>query len=478
MPTRNVKLYSIGLMVGDFLTLLAAFTLAYVLRVHFDQRPLVNEVYAIDFFLMSITLIPLWLIAFASLGLYRSTIYNKRLSEVGRLFLGSLAGILIVLGYAFVIDQPVFPARLVAVYAFISSFGLLVISREILRQIRTLLFRYGYGIRRVLLIGTSEVIRDMYQQLNDTRRSGYAIVAIAGPKRILPPEFKGQHFSNVESALKRLEELRITTIVQTDLYDSAERNQKILTSAQSRHINYNFIPGEAEFYSGKNTIDVFLGYPVISVHQTPLIGWGVVVKRLFDIIATSIGLLIISPLLILIVITQKVFNPGPIFYISKRLTRYSKPFNLYKFRSMSAKYGGKDAAEEFKAMGRDDLVEEYTNYRKVKHDPRITRLGRLWRATSIDELPQFINVLRGDLSLVGPRPILPQELPLYRGRGALLHSVKPGITGLWQVSGRSDLPFHKRVELDLYYAQNWTFWLDIKILFKTLRVLFGKTGAR
>ena len=145
---------------------------------------------------------------------------------------------------------------------------------------------------------------------------------------------------------------------------------------------------------------------------------------------------------------------------------------------MSSKYGSKDAAEEFRAMGREDLAQEYEKHRKVKNDPRITRLGRFLRATSIDELPQLLNVIRGDMSLVGPRPILPQELTFYQGRGALLHSVKPGLTGLWQVSGRSDLSFQKRVELELYYAQNWSFWLDIKILFKTIGVLLHKTGAR
>lgn len=478
MPTRSVKLYTIGLILGDSFTLLAAFTLAYVARVLFDPRPLVSEVYALDFFITSLVLIPMWLIAFASLGLYNSTIYNKRLAEFGRLFLGSMIGILIMLGYAFVIDEPIFPARLVAIYAFVGSFVLLLVSREFLRQVRTLLFRYGYGIRRVLLIGTSEVVQDIYTQLDDTKHSGYRVSVIAGPKKVVPASFTGQHYSNIETALKNLQQDRITTIVQTDLYDSAERNQKILMAAQSLHINYNFIPGEAEFYSGKNTIDIFLGYPVISVHQTRLIGWGVVSKRAFDIIVGGLIILALSPLLLTVCLLQKIFNPGPLFYGSKRLTRYSKPFLAYKFRSMSAQYGKQDAITDFKAMGRDDLVEEYKVHRKVVNDPRITRFGAFLRASSIDELPQLFNVLRGEMSLVGPRPILPDELKLYRGRSALLHSVKPGMTGLWQVSGRSDLSFDKRVDLELYYAQNWSFWLDIKILFKTVGVVLRKSGAR
>jgi bacterial sugar transferase family protein len=145
---------------------------------------------------------------------------------------------------------------------------------------------------------------------------------------------------------------------------------------------------------------------------------------------------------------------------------------------MGAQYGKKDASLEFEDMGRPDLADEYRRNHKVENDPRITRFGKILRDTSLDEFPQFINVLRGDLSLVGPRPILPQEVKFSQSRTALLHSVKSGVTGLWQVSGRSDLSFDERIELELYYAQNWSFWLDLRILFKTIAVVVRKTGAR
>ena len=190
------------------------------------------------------------------------------------------------------------------------------------------------------------------------------------------------------------------------------------------------------------------------------------------------GIIVISPFLLVIFIIQKIANPGPAFYISKRLSRFSEPIGLIKFRSMSAQYGSKDAAEEFRAMGREDLAEEYEKNRKVEKDPRITPFGRFLRTSSIDELPQIFNVLKGDLSLVGPRPILPQEIKMAKGRTALLHSVKSGMTGLWQVSGRSQLSFEDRIELELFYAQNWTFWLDIKILFKTVLVVLKGRGAK
>ena len=478
MPTKNTKLYSLILVIADIVTLLIAFSLAYILRTQYDNRPLLTPVYALEYFQAFLAIVPVWVLIFASLGLYSASTYNRRLVEWSKVALGVFIGILVIIGWEYISDNNIFPARLVAAYSLIGSFLLILFEREVLRFGRGLLFRFGRGISRVLIIGNSAATRDIADNMSFTAKSGYKVVAVAGPARIIPPGLDVAHFTTVESALKHLQEHRITTIIQTDLYDSAERNQKILGAAQTNHISYNFIPGEPEFYTGKNTVDVFLGYPMISVSQTPLIGWGAIAKNIFDAIVSFVLLVVLSPLLLVIILLQTIFNPGPIFYISKRLSQFSKPVRLIKFRSMNAKYGKRDAAEEFRDMGREDLATEYEQHRKVAHDPRITWFGQFLRATSLDELPQLVNVLRGELSLVGPRPILPQEAKFSPARTALLHSVKSGVTGLWQVSGRSNLSFEERIELELFYAQNWSFWLDIKILFKTVAVVFRKTGAK
>ena len=330
-----------------------------------------------------------------------------------------------------------------------------------------------------MIIGNSSATKDIASVLSETTKTGYRVVAMNCPARLVPKSLAGvEQFTDTQAALQAIKRLHVTTIIQTDLYDSSDRNQLILGAAQVNHINYNFIPGEAEFYSGKNTVDVFLGYPMISVSQTPLIGWGAIAKRIFDTVVSLILVIVLSPLLLLLVALQKILNPGPVFYLSNRLSQFSKPVQLIKFRSMSAKYGKKDAAEEFEQMGRKDLAAEYRRDHKVKNDPRVTRFGNFLRITSLDELPQVFNVLKGDLSLVGPRPILPQEVKFSDGKAALLHSVKSGVTGLWQVSGRSELSFDERIELETFYAQNWSFWLDIKILFKTIAVVISKKGAR
>lgn len=480
MPTKNTKFYSLILIIVDSFVLLAAFSIAYIMRVQFDPRPLVTSISAVDYFLGLVLLIPFWIVIFAALGLYSGSTYNRRLTEWSKIAIGAFIGILLIIGWEYITEKHIFPARLVAVYALIGSFGLIVLEREILRITRSLLFYFGRGTSRVLIIGNSAATRDIADNISETHKSGYKVVALAGPKKILPPGLAVEHFSSVEAALKKIHDLRITTIIQTDLYDSAERNQKILGAAQINHISYSFIPGEPEFYTGKNTVDVFLGYPMISVSQTPLVGWGGIVKRLFDIVITSLIIVVLSPLLLVLIVLQKILNPGPLFYAHKRLTHSARPFGMLKFRSMRDRpTAHMDAVEEFRLMGRDDLAEEYEVHRKIisQDDPRITPFGHFLRKTSLDELPQLFNVLHGELSLVGPRPIEPIELPRYRDRGALLLSVQSGMTGLWQVSGRNNLSFDQRVELELYYAQNWSFWLDLKILLKTPGALLKRRGV-
>lgn len=483
MPRRNSKLYSFTLIVIDTLVLIAAFVLAYVARVQYDPRPLITNIYAFDYLFTFLLVIPFWIFVFALIGLYHPRTYNKRLIEWSKIAIGAFIGILLVIGWEYISDKAIFPARLVAVYALIGAFTLIVLEREILRFIRSLLFRYGRGTKRVLLIGSSGATSDIASNIADTKKSGYEVIAIAGPKKIFPDDFKAHHYSRVEEALKDIELNQITAIIQTDLYENPERNQKILSIAQENHIDYSFIPAEAEFYSGKNTVDVFLGYPMISVYQTPLVGWGAIVKRIFDFVVSLILAIILSPLFIVIIVLQKILNPGKVFYVNERLSRFSKRVGLLKFRSMRhlPQFEGLsyvDDAAEFRAMGREDLAVEYEKNQKVENDPRVNAFGRFIRATSIDELPQIFNVLKGDLSLVGPRPILPTEVKFAKGRAALLHSVKSGVTGLWQVSGRSELTFEERIELELFYAQNWTFWLDIKILFKTVLVVLKRRGAK
>lgn len=483
MLSRNTKFYSLILIALDALALLAAFGVAYIARVSFDGRHLLTTRDDSNYLVAVLFIIPIWLIILGLFGAYNSVNYGRRLVEWGKLAMSSFLGTLLVIGWEYVSNTHIFPARLVTLYVLVGSFLFLLFERELLRLLRTLAYKAGKGISRVMIIGNSDATYDIAHALAVTHRSGYKVAAVVGPRQVVPIGLNIKHFQTIDKALSQLDSLRINTIIQTDLYGSKEHNQQVLSTSQSRHTHYSFIPGEPEFYAGKNTVDVFLGYPIIAVSQTPLIGWGAILKYVFDTIVSFILIVLFSPIFLILILLQLILNPGPVFYTSKRLSQYSKPVNVYKFRSMGRKFGAKDAVDELRDMGRKDLAEKFIkNGYKLsdEDDPRITKFGRFLRKSSLDELPQLFNVLKGNLSLVGPRPVPKRELDakFTKKHGALLLSVKSGVTGLWQVSGRSDLSNEQRIQLELYYVQNWSFWLDIKILFKTVLVVLRRTGAK
>jgi exopolysaccharide biosynthesis polyprenyl glycosylphosphotransferase len=222
------------------------------------------------------------------------------------------------------------------------------------------------------------------------------------------------------------------------------------------------------------------GIPLLSLKPTSLDGWGRVVKRIFDIFGAAIGLIILSPVFLITAIAIKLDSKGTIIfkYLDdgsrvKRVGEHGKLFNFYKFRSMHPNTHNLRYTELAKLNQR-----EGTPMVKIKNDPRVTRVGKFIRNTSIDELPQLWNVLKGDISLVGPRPHLPEEVAKYDKHHKFVLSIKPGITGLAQISGRSDLDFEREIQLDTYYIENWSIWMDIKIILKTFAVVFAGKAAK
>jgi len=265
--------------------------------------------------------------------------------------------------------------------------------------------------------------------------------------------------------------------VQTELYASGSKNDEILVYAQEHHLDYRFVPGNSELFTGKIEAELFHLFPVIAVHQTALIGWGRVAKRVTDLAISSITIVVASPVMLLTAVAIKLFGGGSVFFRQTRLTRSDRPFKVFKFRSQYPKYDGTTPEQAFAIIGKPELAKDYrANGDYLPDDPRITPVGRFIRHLSIDELPQLFNVFRGEISLVGPRALIPQELAEYKKRHAIL-SVKSGITGLAQVSGRRNISFDERRQLDLYYVQNWSFWGDIVIIARTIWVTLTGRGA-
>ena len=465
--------YAILLILGDFLALVAAFTAAYILRVKVDPRPLIEQIPALDYLRAFLVVLPLWIVVHAFIGLYSPSVYERHFSEIGRLFIGSFMGILVVIGYDFVTNGAIFPARLVPVYGLFLGFGFLFLFRTIAHIIRRLLYRLNIGISNVVIVGDTHVSRELAWTIHDTKTSGFKVLAVVGPgtNRI-------KSYSNFQDAIERLRS-PIHAIIQTELYTNQERNNEILRYAQEHHASYRFVPGNSDLFVGNIDVDLFAGLPVVAVHQTALIGWGRIIKRLFDIFVGGLLLIIPLPFMIIITLLVALFDRhGPIYFKQVRLTRFNREFVCYKFRTLKQKYNGLLPEEGFELMGKPELAKIFRdNGDYLENDPRLTKVGLFLRKTSLDELPQLINVVKGDISLVGPRALVPRELNAYEKKHTIL-SVKSGVTGLAQISGRKAISFEERRKLDMYYVQNWSFWFDISILLRTFRAVISGSGSK
>lgn len=475
MKNNASFLYGFCLVILDFLALLIAFVTAYILRVKIDDRSLIEFVPIRSYFLTFAVMAIFWIIIFALIGLYNSSIYEKRFSEFGRLLTGSFVGLLFILSVAYVSKETIFPARLVPAYGVSVAFILLVIFRNLARLVRGRLFRYGIGVNNVLLIGNSRVITELIELFSD-KSSGYRIIGIVGnhnnPANI-------QAFDNFEQATNFLAADDIHSIIQAELFTSNTKNNTVLEYAQHHHISYRFIPGNTELFMGNIDVELFRSsIPVIAVNQTPLNGWGRIIKRLFDIALTLPLIIILIPLYLIIGLLIFLSDFGSPLFKQQRVTRHDREFTIYKFRTLSKKFSGLTPEAAFTKMGKPELIKQYREAGdQIPKDPRISPLGHFLRATSLDEIPQFYNVLKGDVSLVGPRALVPQEIKQAKNKHHIV-SVKSGLTGLAQISGRKDISFEERRKLDVYYVQNWSFWLDLTILAKTLRVVLGGRGAK
>jgi len=481
MKSNASLVYGLILVVGDFLALVAGFVAAYVIRGPLSNVPVATPIPATEYLKVFLLLLPFWLLIFALLGLYSNSIQEKRFAELGRLLVGSFVGLLFVIGYGYIVDKVIFPARLVPIYGFSLAFVFLVAFRNLARETRAYMYKYDVGITNVLIVGNTKIARELVENLADWHISGYRIVGVVGSKSHTPEHFPHiAVFDAFEDAITKIRPDDIHGIVQTELYADQKRNNEILEFAQRNHIAYRFIPGNSEMFVGNIEVELFRSQiPVIAVHQTALIGWGRVVKRVTDLILGSIALAIALPFMIVIASAVKISAPkGRILHKDKRLTRFNNLVNIYKFRTHKQTYSGLTPEEAFRKMGKQELIKKYReggDY--IADDPRITSVGRFLRRTSLDELPQLLNVVKGDISFVGPRALQVYELEKYDKKDLIL-AIKSGLTGLAQVSGRRSISFEERRKLDLYYVQNWSLWMDLVILVKTVRVVISRIGAR
>ena len=484
MRKRSELFFNTLLLPIDFLAVMGAFILAYYVRVKLTGRPVANPLGIVLFLKISLLIIPVWIIIFALSGLYNLTSLRGRLEELGKIFVAVSGGTMFLILVDFISRQPLFPAKAVPIYGYGFSFAFVLLGRQIVRLFQRYLFKYDIGVHRVLLVGSGEIAQKILGDLSDTARSGFRIIGAIDSASRAKERLRGiKVFSSLKDADEKIGPKNIDEIIQADSALGPDEILELVSYANNNHLAYRFVPNQFGIYATNSTVSTLAGLPIIEIKQTPLEGWGRIVKRGFDLVGSLLGLIVLSPLFLLTGLIIKLTDPGPVFYKHKRLSRVGKPIYIYKFRTMryqfstGSGFSGMSDAEIFKAMGRPDLAEEFSKAQKLKDDPRVSPVGKIMRRTSLDELPQLFNVLKGELSLVGPRPIVDAELERYGEERSRFLALKPGLTGLWQISGRSDLDYDERVKLDIFYVENWSLFLDIKILLKTVVVLLGRRGA-
>ena len=461
-------------MIGDAVMLILSFAAAYAIRVHVDPRPYTFESQLFEFTMEIVWLVPIMLIIIAALGLYKKSVFlNKsKLPEIGRLMLAAVLSVAALVVYGYFTDKNLFPVRVVAILAVVLSFVFLLIERLLVIFVAKQIFKKNYGTKRVVIIGNNQNTEYLADYITSVPESGYRLAGIVANRRFIPKDLKTRQYSSLKDALKHV---RADVIFQTD----EKRTEYVYRQAILRHMLYYFVPSETALSSHFGELELVGNTPAVLVRLTPLTGGGAFIKRTFDIVFSLVAIIITAiPMGVVWLILKFSDLKAPAIYKSERLTRYNRRFKCYKFRSMKPEYSGMTPEEAFIKMGKPELIKKYRrNGDYLKNDPRITKFGAFIRRTSVDELPQLFNILKGNISLIGPRALLPGELRDYGDRSLIL-SVKSGLTGFAQVSGRRDISFEERRALDIYYVMNWSLTLDAQIFFKTIAAVFRGEGAK
>ncbi len=448
----------------DLLMILLGATLAYWLR-HIPQVQEIirkEDIYNFSFeqFMYIVCMItPLFLIVYAFEGLYNIRSTRKFFRE-GYLVFKATTVVLVLIMVGFFLQREWFSSRFIIVIAWVLIVCFVMLGRLILQLIqRTLLVSKGIGHHRVLIIGLGEKIKNVRDTIIGNPNLGYRIVGFM------------DHIN-----MKKIKEIKnnfgIDEIIVHEASVPDESLLKLYDYCQINNVTYKLIPSLRQATQFK--VNIFNGEPIIEINHTPLDGWGKIAKRIFDVMGSSILIILTSPIMLLVVIIMKLEDPkGPIIFKNARVGANGDEIFVYKFRYLQWKWcttknnPNYEGAIKFEKELIENSSQRVGPIYKIVDDPRRTRIGKILEKFSIDEFPQFFNVLRGDMSLVGPRPHQEREVEKYNEYHRRLLTVTPGITGMAQISGRSDLDFEDEYRLDIYYIENWSLFLDIVIILKT-----------
>jgi len=473
MKRNPAFLLRVALLIGDIVAVVAAFGLAYYYRTHFDPRPFHTGSNTLEFTISMASLLPIWVILLFVSGVYDKAVYPYRPKLYWRLLVVSAVGTMSIIAFSYFASAAIFPTRLVAIYALFICFLLLILVRELIQLVRRHILRRGVGVLNALVVGNDTSTYSIVEHFQNNLESGYRVVGIVANPEFIPAFALPLKHESLDDALAAV--TGVDVVIQTD----ETRTDKIYFDTVDHHLAYMFVPSQKALLSRMGEMHIIGTQPVIDVRTTPLVGWARVAKRICDIIFGVILLVLASPFMLIIAILTKLSEPkAKVIYSVGRLSRFGKNVMIFKFRTMKHEFNNMSPETAFAKMGKPELAAEYrANGDQLDNDPRISGLGNFLRVTSLDELPQLVNVVKGSISLVGPRALVPEELSQYHNKNLIL-SVKSGLTGLAQVSGRRNISFEERRSLDIYYIQNWSLGLDAQIILKTIVSVLLRRGAR
>lgn len=408
------------------------------------------------YMILLVGIVPCFIILYYAFNLYTPKRLQGRRLELANIMKANTIGVFLVIGALYLLKQLDYSRAVLFIFYVIDIVAETAV-RNIIRYVLRDMRKKGYNQKHVILVGYSRAAEEYIDRVLQNPQWGYTIRGILDDNVEAGITYKGiKVIGRIANLMVILPENRLDEIVITLGLSEYYRLEEIVALCEKSGVHTKFIPDYNNIIPTKPYTEDILGLPVINIRHVPLTNtFNAMVKRAMDIVGSVFGIIVASPIMLLACLLIRLTSPGPLIYKQERVGLHNRTFRMYKFRSMEVQ----PESEEKKAW-------------TTKNDPRVTGIGKLMRRTSIDELPQLFNILKGDMSLVGPRPERPfyvekfrEEIPRYMVK----HQVRPGLTGWAQVNGyRGDTSIRKRIEYDLYYIENWTLGFDIKIMFLTI----------
>jgi undecaprenyl-phosphate galactose phosphotransferase len=464
------------LIFSDFIVVFASFLLAYLVRDNILPRLFgkfgIVSLPSFSYFLKYFYFAGIWIIIFAYEKLYTKRFHFWK--EVNVLVKSTTIASSMVMIMIFISRKQLLFSRTVIILALLISLFLFPLSRFL---VKNFLVRAKLWTKKLIILGVHKQSLKLLDGINKNKTMGYEVLGFLDDD----PQKIGKSYLGVKvlGPISQLEDITKTfhskDIVISTPHLPRNKIRELLTKCEDLSDSMWLIPRSGDFITEGVEIEVFGDILSLYIKKNLKKPWNILIKIFFDIVLTVVTIIILVPIFLFIALAIKLSSKGPVIFVQKRIGKKGIVFELYKFRSM---YMDCEKKLDEHLKQHPEAQEEWSRYKKLKnHDPRVTNVGKLIRKFSLDELPQLYNVLQGKMSLVGPRPYIPEELEDKDAFKAKIALVRPGITGLWQIRGRSELSFEERITIDEYYIRNWTLWLDITILIKNLKVWLTQKGA-